>query len=424
MERQYITVTALNRYLKYIFDHDDNLQKILLKAEISNFKRHSRGHLYLTLKDDQSEVSAVMFSSDATRLKFNPKDGDQVIIEGHVSIYEPRGSYQVYIKKMDIDGIGDLYLAYEALKKALADQGYFDESHKQALPKYPKQIGVITSPTGAAVRDIINVISMRYPLAKIVIYPALVQGDGAKQSIVAQIEAANRDQICDLLIVGRGGGSIEDLWAFNEEIVAKAIYQSTLPIISAVGHETDFTIADFVADLRASTPSHAAEMAVPNKMDLMRLIADGIDRMRQSLGLSYDQNKKRLTKLLEHHLLVKPEKIIEQEKLKLSYLEDKLAAYKPQKQITFYQSQIQNLSARLQQATKTLLDGRQKHYLTIAEKLELVNPLSIMKKGYTITKQDNIIKKSVRDIDPDKTLEVSFHDGQLDCQIIKKEVKQ
>lgn len=424
MERQYITVTALNRYLKYQFDHDDQLQKILLKAEISNFKRHSRGHLYLTLKDEQSEVSAVMFSSDASRLKFSPKDGDQVIIEGHVSIYEPRGSYQVYIKKMDIDGIGDLYLAYEALKKALADKGYFDESHKLPLPKYPKTIGVVTSPTGAAVRDIINVLSLRYPLAKIIIYPALVQGDGAKASIVSQIEAANQDMFCDLLIVGRGGGSIEDLWAFNEEVVAKAIYQSKLPIISAVGHETDFTIADFVADQRASTPSHAAEMAVPNKTDLLLLISESAGRMRQALIRRYEENKQRFSRAMAHHLLQRPEKLIESKKMKLSYLEDTLTAYKPSKQISYYQSQIQSFSQRLAQAAKNLLDARQKQFLTLTEKLDLVNPLSIMKKGYTITKQDGSIRKSIQDVDATKPLQVNFHDGTVDCSVIKKEVKQ
>ena len=419
MERKYLTVTALNRYLKYKFDNDVNLQKILLKAEISNFKRHSRGHLYLTLKDDKSEISSVMFMGDTKSLNFLPKNGDKVIVEGHISVYEVRGTYQIYIKKMSLDGIGDLYLAYERLKEELEKAGMFKEEHKLAIPKYPRTIGVLTSPTGAAVRDVINVVSMRYPLAKIIVYPALVQGPKAKSSIVSQIEAANSDGLVDVLIVGRGGGSIEDLWAFNEEIVARAIYRSRLPIISAVGHETDFTIADFVSDLRASTPSHAAELCVPNQKDIFEVLSNYSDRLRVSLSLKHENNLKYFAQVVSSNIFKNPENILENRKLKLLYLEDKLNAYKPSKQIEHYQDNILSFISRLNQKMDNILVDSSKDFISLTEKLELVNPLAIMKKGYTVVKQNNIIKKSVKEIDKSLNLEVDFHDGLVECRIIE-----
>ncbi len=419
MERKYLTVTALNRYLKYKFDNDINLQKILLKAEISNFKRHSRGHLYLTLKDDKSEISSVMFLGNTSSLNFLPKNGDKVIVEGHISIYEVRGTYQIYIKKMSLDGIGDLYLAYERLKEELEKLGMFKDDHKLPIPKFPRTVGVITSPTGAAVRDVINVISIRYPLAKIIVYPALVQGPDAKASIVNQIEAANQDKLVDVLIVGRGGGSIEDLWAFNEEMVARAIYKSTIPIISAVGHETDFTIADFVSDMRASTPSHAAELCVPSQKDIVKLLANYKDRLRVSLSLKNEFNYKHFKQVISSNVFKNPEKVFENTKLKLLYLEDKLNAYKPKKQIEHYQENIVSYTSRLNQKIGNVITAYSKDFISLTEKLELVNPLAIMKKGYTVVKQDKNIKKSVKDIDQSKPLEINFHDGALDCQVIE-----
>jgi len=419
MERKYLTVTALNRYLKYKFDNDINLQKILLKAEISNFKRHSRGHLYLTLKDDKSEISSVMFLGNTSSLNFLPKNGDKVIVEGHISIYEVRGTYQIYIKKMSLDGIGDLYLAYERLKEELEKLGMFKDDHKLSIPKFPRTVGVITSPTGAAVRDVINVISIRYPLAKIIVYPALVQGPDAKASIVNQIEAANQDKLVDVLIVGRGGGSIEDLWAFNEEMVARAIYKSTIPIISAVGHETDFTIADFVSDMRASTPSHAAELCVPSQKDIVKLLANYKDRLRVSLSLKNEFNYKHFKQVISSNVFKNPEKVFENTKLKLLYLEDKLNAYKPKKQIEHYQENIVSYTSRLNQKIGNVITAYSKDFISLTEKLELVNPLAIMKKGYTVVKQDKNIKKSVKDIDQSKPLEINFHDGALDCQVIE-----
>jgi exodeoxyribonuclease VII large subunit len=423
MERQYLTVTALNRYLKFKFDNDQNLQKVLLKAEISNFTHHSRGHLYLSLKDDKSAIKAVMFQTNTKSLNFKPKDGDKVIVEGHISIYEPYGTYQLYIKKMDLDGIGDLYLAYEILKEKLEKLGMFQESHKKPIPKFPKTVGVITSPTGAAIRDIINVISIRFPMTRIIVYPALVQGVDAKVSISNQINQANIDNFADVLIVGRGGGSIEDLWAFNEEVVARSIYASRIPIISAVGHETDFTIADFVSDLRASTPSHAAELAVPNKADIKEIILNYTERLNVSLNSQLINAKKHFDQVVSRNILINPEKILENRKLSLIFLEDKLDAYRPAKRIELYYQSIENLKIRLVQSITNKLNQNQNEFLRITQKLDLVNPLSIMQKGYTIVKQDKNIKKSIHEIDQSKKIEVELHDGSLKCEILEKVVK-
>ena len=269
MEERYLTVTALTKYIKYKFDHDHHLEEVLLEGEISNFKHNSRGHFYFTLKDDNAAISVTMFSTFAKTVKFNPEDGMKVFVKGNVTVYEPSGTYQINIKEMKSDGIGDLYLAFQKLKEELSKEGLFDPKYKKQLPKFPKFIGVITSPTGAAIRDIINTIGRRYPLAQVILYPAIVQGDDAKKDIVKQIKKANDNGLCDVLIVGRGGGSIEDLWAFNERIVAEAIFESKIPVISAVGHEVDFTIADFVADMRAATPTAAAELATPS-LDMLK----------------------------------------------------------------------------------------------------------------------------------------------------------
>ena len=276
MEERYLTVTALTKYIKYKFDHDYHLEDVLLEGEISNFKHNSRGHFYFTLKDDSAQISATMFVSSARNVKFEPTDGMKVFVRGNVTVYEPSGTYQINVKEMKSSGLGDLYLAYEKLKKELEKEGLFDPIHKKPIPRFPKTIGVITSPTGAAIKDIINTITRRYPLCSVILYPAIVQGTDSKDDVAKQIKKANSDNLCDVLIVGRGGGSIEDLWAFNEKVVAYAIYESNIPIISAVGHEIDFTIADFVSDVRAATPTAAAEIATPNIDTLKQNIASFI----------------------------------------------------------------------------------------------------------------------------------------------------
>lgn len=417
MDRQYLTVTALNRYLKYKLDNDSELQNILLKAEISNFKRHSRGHLYLSLKDDNSSISAIMFVSNTKSLNFNPKDGDKVIVEGYISVYEAYGTYQIYIQRMDLDGVGDLYLAYEKLKEDLAKKGYFAEEHKKDLPLYPKTVGVITSPTGAAVRDIINVIGSRFPLTKIIVYPALVQGVNAKESIVEQIEKANSQSLVDVLIVGRGGGSIEDLWAFNEEIVANAIYHSRIPIISAVGHETDFTIADFVADKRASTPSHAAELAVKNYRDVLVDIANYQDRLKNSLSNLYNNSLKHYTSVINRNVLKNPRRLIEPKELVFSNLYDRLIKVNPVNVIKIKKEKVINLDRQLKSDYKYQLNQIQSQYHHLLEKLELVNPLNIMKKGFAIVKQEGQIKKHFNEINKDKLLNIEISGGEITANI-------
>lgn len=416
---RYLTVTALNRYLKFKFDSDTELQSILLKAEISNFKRHSRGHLYLTLKDDKSQASAVMFSSNAQSLNFNPKDGDKIIVQGYVSIYEPYGNYQVYITKMEIDGIGDLYLAYEKLKKNLELEGLFKEEYKKPLPKFPKTIGVITSKTGAAVRDIINIIDNRYPLAKIIIYPTNVQGIFAKDEIVKQIEKANNDYLCDCLIVGRGGGSIEDLWPFNEEVVARAIFNSNIPIISAVGHETDFTIADFVADKRASTPSHAAEICVPHHSDLSRSIEHYENRMHQEFTNHYKRLAVRLDNVFNSNIFKQPLRIIQTQEQKFTHVFDKLIKNNPKVLIEQRFKDVKHFNQSLKQSYRHLIEKKLQDFIHTTEKLEIVNPLAIMIKGYSLVKQNNQIKKSVKDIDENQLINVKMHDGEIECKIIE-----
>ncbi|CAB1247078.1 exodeoxyribonuclease VII (large subunit) [Ruminococcaceae bacterium BL-6] len=281
-----LTVTQLNRYLKSIFDGDAHLANVFLTGEISNFTDHYRsGHLYFSLKDDRSVIRAVMFAQQARRLKFRPGDGMRVIARGRVSVYEQSGQYQLYVQDMQPDGLGALNLAFEQLKKRLAAEGLFDPERKKSLPKFPQSVGVVTSPTGAAVQDIRQILGRRYPLAQVVLCPVLVQGEGAAEQIAEAIRRFNRLRCADVLIVGRGGGSIEDLWAFNEEIVARAVAESEIPVISAVGHETDYTICDFAADLRAPTPSAAAELAVPDVRELLSSVSSAGIRMKQALSL-------------------------------------------------------------------------------------------------------------------------------------------
>ena len=319
----YISVGQLNNYLKRKFEVDSHLEHVYLKGEISNSKLHSRGHLYFSLKDETSVIGAIMFARDVSALNFDPKEGTKVFVEGKVTVYEATGKYQIIVNKMIPDGIGALYIAYEKLKKKLAEEGLFDKEHKRPIPKYPKRIGIVTAPTGAAIRDILSTIKRRYPICETILFPALVQGDTAKESIVKNISLA-QDYDLDVLIVGRGGGSIEDLWAFNEEIVARAIYASKVPVISAVGHEVDFTIADFVADLRAPTPTGAAEMAVPNMSDVFKNIDTLKIRLNENINNKINLYKKRLDALENSYILKNPMSIYEIKEQKLSAFIDKL----------------------------------------------------------------------------------------------------
>jgi len=417
LERKYLTVSALTRYLKFKFDNDQNLQDVLVKAEISNYKRHSRGHLYFTLKDDSAQIAAIMFASNAQALAFLPEEGMEVIVEGYVSVYEPQGSYQLYVKQMTLAGVGDLYLAYQKLKDKLEQEGLFQSARKQPLPKYPRMIGVVTSPTGAAVQDIIHIINRRYPLSGIIIYPAIVQGEEAKASLIASLEKANRQKLVDVLIIGRGGGSIEDLWAFNEESVARAIRASKIPTISAVGHETDFTIADFVSDMRAPTPSGAAEISVPDQRELLEYLTELKSRLDRGLKTLINTKAQLLVHLSESPSLKHPERLVEYQELRLSALTDRLQQLQPHKQIDNLAMKVTNLEKALAYNIGTIWQKANHNYLQMQSKMELVNPFQIIDKGYALIRRESTYVKSVTALKTGDDIEVIMKDGRIDCLV-------
>lgn len=394
----YITVGALTRYIKYRLDNDPNLQEVCLKGEISNFKKHTRGHFYFTIKDEESRISAIMFASNASKVNFEVQDGMKVLVKGKVTVFEGTGNYQIYVSEIKEDGIGNLFELYEKLKKDLEKEGLFKLEHKKPIPKIPNRIGVITAPTGAAVRDIMSTINRRYPLCEVILFPSLVQGKDAKEDIVKNIKLADTYNL-DVIICGRGGGSIEDLWAFNEEIVARAIYECNTPIISAVGHEIDFTIADFVADKRAETPTAAAEMCAPSKQDLINLIKQMELRLNKNINSLITNNKLILHKLMDSYILKNPMSIYEVKEEKLSNDIEKLNGY-----------------------IKVVLDKKNDKYNHLVEKLEVLNPLNTLKRGYTITKKDNKVISTVKNIKANDELEINLNDGFIITNV--KEVKE
>lgn len=418
MEKKYITVGTLNRYLKNKFDTDPNIQRVCLKGEISNFKGHTRGHLYFTLKDEESRINAVMFSFNASKLTFVPEDGMKVLVEGKVSIYPPTGAYQIYVEEMTNDGLGNLYLKYEALKKELEQKGLFASSHKKPIPKYSEKIGIVTAPTGAAIKDILSTIKRRYPICETILFPCLVQGELAKDDIARQINEANNWDL-DVLIVGRGGGSIEDLWAFNEVVVAEAIYNSRIPIISAVGHEIDFTIADFVADLRAPTPTGAAEMAVPNMSDLNTLLDQYKIRFTNKIRSKLDNYKDKLNIIKNSYVLTNPLAVYELKEQKLTNLIDNMNS--------IIEKKLEQNASRLNMLKNNYLLNHpeellktSKHKLSlIINKLELLNPLSILSKGYSIVKKDNLIIKDAVNLNENDKINIKLYNGEIDA-VVKK----
>jgi exodeoxyribonuclease VII large subunit len=416
MDTQYINVSDLNKYIKTIFDKDELLKKVYLRAEISNFKNHTRGHLYFTLKDETSRINAVMFLFNTKGLLFTPTDGMKVLVEGKISVYEPNGGYQIYVEKMTEDGLGNLYLKYEELKKELSSKGLFDELHKKSIPKYPTKIGIITAPTGAAVKDILSTIRRRYPICSTILFPTLVQGEGAKENIVKQIEEANKHDL-DIIILGRGGGSIEDLWAFNESIVAYAIYDSKIPIISAVGHEIDYTISDFVADLRAPTPTGAAEMAVPNIIDVKNTINHYVLRSNESINNYLKLLNNHLKSLTESYILKNPLALYEVK-------EEKLSNY-----IEYLNKNIFNIINKCNVKYENIINkdillnpekiyqNKLHNYNIVINKLELLNPLNILSKGYSIIKKDNMVVKSVKNLKLKDTINIKLYEGNIEATI-------
>jgi exodeoxyribonuclease VII large subunit len=419
-ERKYYTVSAYNTSIKKFLDSVDELKDVHIKGEISNWKGATRGHLYFTLKDEESRISAVMFKNAADTLDFVPKEGDKVLVDGRITAYPASGTYQVYINKMRLDGEGDLLKKLEELKKKLQAEGLFDESHKKPIPKFPKRIGVVTSSNinQAAVHDIITTINRRYPLCEVILFPAMVQGEQAKFDIVKQIEEANKEIYeLDTLIVGRGGGSIEDLWAFNEEIVARAIYDSRVPIISAVGHDIDYTIADFVADLRAATPTAGAELAVPNLADVLSYIKQLEIRSNQAITSKINHLRDILNKIKKSYVLENPLASFQIKEQKLDELINRLNTNITNK-LDSSKVRLNNvLSKRIIKNPEDLLIPKKNSLELVINKLELLNPLSVIKKGYSVVETDSKIIKSVKDVKENNKLKIKVIDGVIKANV-------
>ncbi len=391
-----LKVSQINTYLKSIIEDDNNLKNIYITGEISNFTNHYRtGHLYFTLKDENGSMKAVMFRQSASRLRFIPENGMKVLIRGSVGVYERDGVYQIYCEDMIPEGLGELTIAYEQLKAKLEDMGLFRQEHKKPIPEMPSRVGVITSPTGAALQDILNVLERRFPLAEVVFEGVQVQGDSAASQIAAAIDKFSALDAADVLVVGRGGGSIEDLWAFNEEIVAMAIYNCSIPIISAVGHETDFTIADFVADMRAPTPSAAAELAVPDYRELLFTIDKTLDSLDDSIGRVHDRYK-----------------------LGLLQLENILTQHSPEKTVALYSQLLSACEDKIKTIIKNKIDLYDNALLHYSSKLEAMSPLKVLLRGYAIVEDENGLPiKSVRSVAEGSNIKVKLHDGELNCQV-------
>ena len=417
MNDKYLTISAITRYLKNKFDTDVNLRTVYLKGEISNIKYHTTGHLYFSLKDETSKINAIMFSSNAKKLVFNPVDGSKVLVVGRISVYEATGGYQIYVDEMIEDGVGNLYLAFEKLKKDLAKEGLFDAKYKKEIPKIPEVIGVVTAPTGAAIKDIISTIKRRFPICKVIVFPSLVQGENAKEDIVRNIELANTYPL-DVLIVGRGGGSIEDLWPFNEEIVARAIFKSEIPIISAVGHEIDFTIADYVADLRAPTPTGAAEMAVPNITDLINTLSNYKVRINEALTNKINYKRLYLDSLKNHYILKNPMILYDNKKQYLDTIIDKLNNSLINKcNIIRHRLEIIE-SNHILRNPELLYKNKKDYFKNLIDKLELVSPMNVIKRGYSLTYVNDTIVRSIKNVSKNDNITIKLSDGSIDATII------
>ena len=389
------TVSELNAYIKNIFENDRTLRAVTVRAEISNLTRHSTGHLYFTLKDSEGQIKAVMFRSSAMRMAFMPEAGMKVTVHGQISVYPRDGTYQIYVFSMQPDGIGALYLAYEQMKERLSAEGLFDQAHKKPIPKIPERIGVITSPTGAAVRDIINVITRRFPLAKIYLYPALVQGDGAEETLISALDYLDRSGLCDVVIIGRGGGSIEDLWAFNSERLARQIFAATVPIISAVGHETDFTICDFVADMRAPTPSAAAEIAVPDIREIIMRIDGYNERCTNALRALARASRDRLTALTERDALSSPSVLFEKKKEAINELFERSLLY-----------------------VGSAVDGAKGKFSIVAQKLSALSPLSVLARGYAVVDKGGEVVRRKEQLSSGDEIKIRLSDGEIEARVV------
>ncbi len=388
------SVSQLNSYVKGVLDRDENLTHIFVTGEISNFKAHYSGHLYMTVKDESASIKAVMFAGNASKLRFKPENGMKILAFGTVSLFPRDGSFQLYINDMQPDGVGALNIAFEQLKKKLEAEGLFRQEHKKPLPKFPQRIGVVTSSTGAAVQDVFNVLKRRYPVAQVVLRPCQVQGDGAADDIAKAIFEFNKLKGADVLIVGRGGGSIEDLWAFNEEIVARAVFASEIPVISAVGHETDYTICDFVADLRAPTPSAAAECAVP---DIFELKANLVSINQRIFSLARNR--------------------VNMERAKIGLIEKKLTLRDPVTNINEQRKDLVYLTEKLTALTNSALDNNKLKISALAGKLDALSPLNVISRGYALVEKDNKPITRVGDLKKDDVISVKLSDGTIKANV-------
>jgi exodeoxyribonuclease VII large subunit len=398
MDQLIFTVTDLNNRIKRLFDSDPILDGVYVRGELSNYKIYPSGHHYFTLKDSESSMRCVMFRSSASKLRYKPENGMGVTAFGSVSVYPRDGIYQLYCTGLTPEGMGDLFVAFEQLKAKLLSEGLFSASHKKALPRIPLRIAVITSSAGAAVRDIIRVLGKRWPMAKVIILPVRVQGSEAPPEIVSAISYANKYSVADLIITGRGGGSLEDLWAFNDERVARAIYESEIPVISAVGHEPDVTISDFVADLRAATPSNAAELAVPDSYEMLEAIAGAETRLIQSIKKKLSESALRLTELKNRRVMTSPMAYIELKRMELDYLRNRFLS-----------------------ATELIIKEKRRDYIRIATSLDALSPMKVLSRGYSIAvKENGEIIKNESQVGIGEKLKLTLHSGSIDCRVEDK----
>ena len=417
MDDEYLTVSQVNAYINRMLKYDRNLQNIYIRGEISNYKTYPSGHSYFTLKDDKSQIPAVMFKGRKHSLKFQPEDGMKVIIKGKIEVYERDGKYQLYATTITEDGIGELHIAFEQLKKKLDSEGLFDDAHKKEIPKYPQRIGVVTARTGAAIRDIITTIKRRYPYCEVLVFSTLVQGEMAANQIVRQIRHAQQFDI-DTLIVGRGGGSIEDLWPFNEEIVAREIYACRIPVISAVGHEIDWTISDFVADIRAATPTAAAEIAVPEISEVKYKLNQLTQRTNKAINEKLIQNKQKNENISQKQIFKNPESIYEIKQMHLDNLLGKLNLTS-KNIITENRNRLLKIESRsVLRNPKEVTKAKRDIFIRNVDKLTILDPLLTLKRGYSIAKMDAKVVSSAKDVKTGDELDIEFDDGTVNTKVI------
>ena len=401
MAFQPLTVTEVNQYIKQMLEQDQILSQVSVRGELSNYKMHSSGHHYFTLKDDGAVISAVMFRGDASKLRFRPENGMKVILSGRISLFPKSGQYQIYVRDMQPDGVGALYIAFEQLKQKLYAEGLFDPAKKQQIPRYPGKIALITSPTGAAVRDMIRILRHRYPLAKVLVCPVKVQGDGAAEEIAAMLDYVNANGLADVIITGRGGGSMEDLWAFNEEVVARSIFRSRIPVISAVGHEPDVTISDYVADLRAATPSNAVELAVVDGAELKVRLQNVTARMTQTVLSNIQNKRQQLRSLSEKKIMRSPYEYLSERRMLLAMLQQ-----------------------RLEGSQAGLIQKKKQNFASLAASLDAMSPLKVLGRGYAMALKGEDVVQSASALQIGDKLKLQLRDGVASCCVESVEIKE